>query len=262
MIRSLCDAASRAVGVEQAEAKGWTSSLNEPGPFKLRRIVRVHRNSVQGVAVSGGTFATASSDGTVKMYNLQQDKVVKTFGEAECRWANKTSAPSASTLIHSPRASPRPSSVLGSGVLAPGKPLAGLVLEKPQEPMPKMSSLRSVAICEIPGMDLLACGCLQGSVHVWNHQRKERVLQLRGHTKGVNTLAFHLSQRLLCSGSDDQTARIWDMANLDGTPLRLLKGHDKGVQGVSFLGISMEYPAPLAPSTPSRGSTTCATRAW
>ncbi|CAK0903276.1 unnamed protein product [Prorocentrum cordatum] len=107
--------------------------------------------------------------------------------------------------------------------------------------MPKMSPLRSVAICDIPGMDLLACGCLQGSVHVWNYLREERILELEGHAKAVNSVAFHPSQRLLCSGSDDRTARIWDMANLDGTPLRLLQGHGKEVQCVSFLGISMEY---------------------
>jgi WD40 repeat protein len=249
-------AVSSAMGVEKARGKdrkgsgaGLTISTgkDESGPFKLRRIVRVHRDKVHGVAVSGDTFATASSDGTVKMYSLQQDKVVKTFGEAQCRWANRTSIPPADippiTSRHvTPRKNSRASPLFGSNVIAPGKPLAGLVLEKPPtKPMPKMSYLRSVAICDIPGMELLACGCLQGSVHVWNHQREERVLELTGHTEGVNSVAFHPSQRLLCSGSDDRTARVWDLANLGGTQLRLLQGHGGQVSGVSFLGVSMEY---------------------
>ena len=63
--------------------------------------------------------------------------------------------------------------------------------------------------------------------------RIERVL--KGHTNAINALAFGVppgGRLLLASGSDDNTARIWDVAT--GECRRVLEGHTDCVNGVAF----------------------------
>ena len=63
--------------------------------------------------------------------------------------------------------------------------------------------------------------------------RIERVL--KGHTERIHSLAFGVppgGRLLLASGSDDNTARIWDVAT--GECQRVLEGHTNSVYGVAF----------------------------
>ena len=63
--------------------------------------------------------------------------------------------------------------------------------------------------------------------------RIERVL--KGHTSVINSLAFAVppgGRLLLASGSDDNTARIWDVDT--GECQRVLEGHTNSVYGVAF----------------------------
>ena len=56
--------------------------------------------------------------------------------------------------------------------------------------------------------------CTQGAIHLWDLARKERLGQaLVGHTDWVTGLAFSADSRLLASGSDDSTVRLWDVAD-------------------------------------------------
>jgi WD40 repeat protein len=54
---------------------------------------------------------------------------------------------------------------------------------------------------------------------------------LQGHTEYVNSVAISPDGNLLLTGSDDGTARLWD---LSGKTLKILKGHKNGVTSVSF----------------------------
>jgi WD40 repeat protein len=55
---------------------------------------------------------------------------------------------------------------------------------------------------------------------------------LRGHGNIVSCLDFPADGKLLVSGSNDNTARIWDSAT--GKPLRILTGHSAQIKGVAF----------------------------
>jgi len=53
-----------------------------------------------------------------------------------------------------------------------------------------------------------------------------------GHTHGVTSVAFSPDGRLLLTGSDDDTARLWETSR--GKALATLQGYTGGVKGVAF----------------------------
>ena len=57
--------------------------------------------------------------------------------------------------------------------------------------------------------------------------------ELRGHTRGVNSVAFSPDGKCIVSGSEDDTIRLWDAET--GEPLRApLEGHQHSVTSVAF----------------------------
>jgi WD40 repeat protein len=244
-----CGAVHSAVhpAVEKAEAhKKDAKKHDDNGPFKVKRTVRIHRDKVQCVALSGNQFATASWDCTVKVYNLHEEKVVKSFGKPKCRWTTRDHHHHHGDADQHGGAGAHHwglsfSSVFGGAHKPDAHHGHGHHEEKKE---PSMHGLYSVAFSELPGMDLLACSSSKdedGSIHVWDVQRGERVLRIGGHTDDVNCVQFHPRQQCLCSGSDDRTAKIFDLQHMSGAELRVLADHDKAVYGTAFLGQTMDY---------------------
>src|SRR5690606_5323937 len=64
----------------------------------------------------------------------------------------------------------------------------------------------------------------------WHFETCILLAILRGHTNGVNSIKV-TSSNLLISGSWDNTAIIWDMANNEA---RQLTGHQSGIRGVAI----------------------------
>ncbi|MBP5977901.1 protein kinase [Brasilonema sp. CT11] len=57
---------------------------------------------------------------------------------------------------------------------------------------------------------------------------------LKGHSSDVNSVAFSADGKTLASGSDDETIKIWNLANQQ--EIRTLKGHSGWVWAVAFSG--------------------------
>ena len=55
---------------------------------------------------------------------------------------------------------------------------------------------------------------------------------LRGHTKNVTAVAIAPDSATLVTGSDDESARTWDLRS--GRQLALYQGHGSGVSAVAF----------------------------
>src|SRR5262249_21621154 len=58
---------------------------------------------------------------------------------------------------------------------------------------------------------LLAAGCLDGSIRLWNLESGMEVGQFTGHCGAVLALAFTTDGQRLVSGNYDTTALLWDL---------------------------------------------------
>ncbi len=79
---------------------------------------------------------------------------------------------------------------------------------------------------------LLAAGDEGRRIRVWDTATGEVGLSLKGHKHWVSSLTFSRNGTKLASGSWDRTVRIWDMAQKQ-RPV-VLRGHEHPVRGLAF----------------------------
>src|SRR5438552_12430957 len=60
----------------------------------------------------------------------------------------------------------------------------------------------------------------------------KELASLKGHDGAVRCVAYSPDGRMLASGSDDSTIKLWDVAT--GKGRATLKGHDDAVQSMAF----------------------------
>jgi WD40 repeat protein/serine/threonine protein kinase len=73
---------------------------------------------------------------------------------------------------------------------------------------------------------------LAGEVKVWDAQTGKELLDFKGHTKGVNQVAFSPDGKRLASVAEDHTIKVWDAET--GKELLSLKGHSGNVLSVAY----------------------------
>lgn len=78
---------------------------------------------------------------------------------------------------------------------------------------------------------LLATGCHEDVV-IWDTSSREQLMQLKGHTDPVFSVAFSPDRRLLATASWDRTVRVWDLEKRK--QVHLLTGHSNPVRSVIF----------------------------
>ncbi len=67
---------------------------------------------------------------------------------------------------------------------------------------------------------------------VWDAVKGSETLTLKGHTSGVNSVAFSPDGKRIVSDSGDNTVKVWDADT--GSETLTLKGHTGGVRSVAF----------------------------
>lgn len=187
--------------------------------FRLRRTLRGHSESVDSVAYSsdGKRLATASGDGTVKVWDTDTGKEMLTL--------HAYSAP-----VHSVAWSPD-GKRLATGNddkrarvwdAATGKEL--LILRGHN------GAVLSVAWS--PDGKQLGTASDDRTAKVWDAASGREVRTLRGHSESVYCVAFSPNGERLATTSTDTTAKVWDAAT--GKELLTLRGHDALVYSVAW----------------------------
>lgn len=73
---------------------------------------------------------------------------------------------------------------------------------------------------------------LPGEIKVWNVQTGKSIRTLKGHKSGINCISFSPDNKIIASGSFDQTVKLWDVQT--GKAILTLTGHSDVVTSVTF----------------------------
>ncbi|MGB7440066.1 MAG: NB-ARC domain-containing protein [Coleofasciculaceae cyanobacterium] len=78
---------------------------------------------------------------------------------------------------------------------------------------------------------LLATG-IDNEIWLWQVADNRQLLSCTGHVSWVHSVAFSPEERILASGSNDQTIRLWDVNT--GQCLKTLRGHTGCIYSIAF----------------------------
>jgi U3 small nucleolar RNA-associated protein 12 len=85
--------------------------------------------------------------------------------------------------------------------------------------------------------NIVAAGCTNGEIRIFNYISKSLIVTLRGHRSVISSLKFDTSgiAALLASGSQDNDIILWDIVSFSA--IRKLRGHKDSVTGLAFIRI-------------------------
>ncbi|MBW4623041.1 MAG: hypothetical protein KME17_27240 [Cyanosarcina radialis HA8281-LM2] len=246
--------------------RGWVRSVSfSPFAQRSRREFPPTPLKKGGVGASlpsgiGGTLASASDDGTIKLWSLD-GTLLETFSRHHTKIRSITFSPDGQILASASddgaidlwnldgtrlETFSAHNAIIRSVSFSPdGQILAsasddGTVklwsLEGFLLQTFKGHSSRSRSISFSPLLpnsacqEILAAASDDGAVKLWRLDRITKPSH-QGHTARVSSVSFSPDGRMLASASEDKTIKLW---NLEGTELQTFRGHSAWVRSISF----------------------------
>ena len=149
----------------------------------------------------GQTLATGGDDRTVRLWAAER-------GEETCVLRGAMNA------VTSVAWSPNGRRLAASGYAAGAVWIWDVEserLERTLEVDPSAILLASYSVAWRPDGSVLAFGCQDGSVQIWDPDAGAPVHILRDHNQAVHSVAWSPDGRYLATASEDQTLRIWEV---------------------------------------------------
>ncbi len=104
---------------------------------------------------------------------------------------------------------------------------------KPSQSFKHAHSDMATSLVLIPNTPLLASGSLDSTILIWDVNTGYKQRELRGHVKGVFSLAYSHEHRFLMSAGSDRDALVWNPM-VKSRPIFRLKGHHTSLVGIQI----------------------------
>jgi WD40 repeat protein len=178
-----------------------------------------HRGGVRSVAFSpdGKVFASASEDGTVKLWNARPARLISTLTGHTARVTSVSFHPNGK--------------ILASGSEDKTVKLWDVTHSTLIKTIKAHHSwVRAVSFS--PDGQILASCSSAGFINLWKTADGTLLKSLKAHTGVVTHISFSPDNQTLASSSFDTTVRLWNIH--DGTLINTLEGHKSPTRSVSF----------------------------
>ncbi|WP_404785203.1 hypothetical protein [Altericista sp. CCNU0014] len=196
--------------------KIWSSDGQELKSFKVNSDWDWNRVWSLSFSANGRTIVAANWDHTIKLWDLQSQKL-RTFRGHTDKVTDLSFSPRDSTLAS---ASYDKTVKLWSRDGSPIKTFDG-----------KAGKVRSVNFS--PDGNLIASAHNDGTIKLWNSagQEGQTPRTFKGHSAYVTDVSFSPDGQIIASASKDRVIKLW---HLDGQELKTLQGHTGEITRLSF----------------------------
>ena len=213
---SLSNPAAHRIHVQTVDTAGNVSQeyfvLAEISPYHIASL-EGHTGAVHSMSFSsdGKTLASGAYDNMVKLWNVELGTNIAIFPGGR----SMSFSSDGTTLASAWKDTVKLWDVTTQQVIAT---------------LSHTSFVHSVSFSSNGGM--LASGLEDGTVQLWDVEKKENTATLEGHTDRVHSVSFSADGTLLVSGSDDNRIKLWDIKTKEN--ITTLEGHTAGFHSVVF----------------------------
>jgi WD40 repeat protein len=190
-----------------------------PSSTFLQRTLAGHLSYVMSVAIApdGKTLASASSDRTIKIWNIVTGEELHTL-KGHHEGVVKVAFSHDGKIV----ASGSNDRTIKFWDIATGEEIRTL----------KGHSDGVTDIAFSPDKKTLASSSSDKTVKLWNLGTGEEIRTLKGHTSRVTSVAFSPDGKVIAAGSNDKTIKLWNTSTFE--ELRTLRGHNDTVTQIAF----------------------------
>jgi serine/threonine protein kinase len=204
-----------------------TRSPDANQPWRLARTLLGHNGGITTIAIhpAGQILASGSTDRTIKLWDLDQGKLLHTF-VARSLFSNVGHGDRISTLAFSPDGATLFSGS-DDGTIKEWDMNTRKLINTLPEPGWGISAL---TVTNDGGT--LVSGGGDGVVHLWNLEKQALVASLTKHQDWVSGLMISADSQTLISSSYDKKILLWDLKN--DRILNTLSGHTERIKAIAI----------------------------